>query len=299
MLGQATEQSGVRLAADPLVAADPLRQAHHRSVPQALGQPGLQQRGLAPARDRDHRHEVAGGQAGQQLAGRVLPAVVVVDVLLGERFQAAVGARSGKPQLRAEVPDDLRRHANGGSTQPLGAIFAEDAFDHADNHAQLRVPDRRAAETQRRLLAAQGQLVIAVGGGDTVESEFSRQPGLRSHLRVAEGAQARLRGARRPAEPKHHCLGWNQGGEPQHGHVRRILEQLDGSRQRPAAGMRLDADGGAGCAAGQHVGAGHDQAAGRHEEARAGLFGADDPHHPGGGQLRGKLVHIAPLRPRR
>ena len=45
---------------------------------------------------------------------------------------------------------------------------------------------------------------------------------------------------------------------------------------------------------GKHMGAGHDQAAGRHEEARAGLFRADHPHHPGGGQLRGKLVHVAP-----
>ena len=215
-------------------------------------------------------------------------------MLLGKRVQAAVGAAGGKPQLRAKVPDDLRRHADGGIAQPLAGISAGDALDHADNRAQLRVPDRRTAEPQRRLLAAQGQLVIAGGGGDTVESEFPRQPGLRSHLRVAEGAQARLRGPRRPAERKHHHLGRNRGGEPQHGHVRRILEQIDGSRQRPAVDVRLDADGGAGCAAGKHMGAGHDQAAGRHEEARAGLFRADHPHHPGGGQLRGKLVHVAP-----
>ena len=149
-------------------------------------------------------------------------------------------------------------------------ICAGDALDHAHNRGQLRVPDRRAAETQRCLLTAQGQLIIAVGGGDTVESKFPRQPGLRPQLRVAEGAQAPAAGScgDRPSGSTS-----TSGGT---GAVSRSTatsggscSRSNGSRQRPVVALRLDADGGTGYAAGQHMGAGHDQTAGRHEKTRA------------------------------
>ena len=65
----------------------------------------------------------------------------------------------GKAQLGTKVPENLRRHADGGSAQPLAGISAGDALDHADNHAQIRIPDRRAAPFETRFALLRAALV--------------------------------------------------------------------------------------------------------------------------------------------
>lgn len=65
-----------------------------------------------------------------------------------------------------QVPNDFRRHPDGGVAQPRSGVFGSDALDDAEDRVQFGVPDRRPAEAQSDIVAMQYELsiVVVVGG---------------------------------------------------------------------------------------------------------------------------------------